>query len=1211
MAIIKSLIAFATVDELKTIAMPEWSTFTHFEDAEKPEAELIRERIKNCVIPFTFKQAKPRGSRARSDSDVQLKFKHEEKQNKDTRAFVKHVLQQWPCSEPSIEGFPKSDAFNFTLALELILLEWHRMYRNADLAKYLLKVQEVLDQHYSPQDYDVPTLESEERVILPTRHRGGELLTLGDLLRMSCVSDELNMSRRRHPIQIRTNNQALTSAPSDAIGFADYAVLSKDARDLRKIIHDFITAESPVRHQYGKDLMDSYEALEKFQSATWARAKDNHAFLSARVRTEQRVLDTHFSQLFYAFESVDPRARWLKKAQLWPRVTAVTLLESLRSSAASISMGSGVRECLIRFGVSISNLQRLNRIHEAGLRNQRQKLAEEEANPGHENWDPSVYTDWLLLEIDSDFTIRPGQIDVGNATINPPSGSNSVLQMNMGQAIKTQLIYPSGAQKAVDGHPSRWEIAQEFSEGGHFPHKKEIHLLRGLLVEGILVTALKKRWNVQYGLHRARDPIAVPYHAKGTPSEQAEWGHPDVAILLTCLSFYYDGLSIEQLRQSLQHIQSSDDPCQTYAGISYSSNLPTTLTDWNTVNIDDDIQIRQLWQDYKGRRLSEEGLLHEITNRGIRVLIDAGAQILELSNSDLATAWMSIHGNAPAIIYFKGNEPAPLFASAYAEDLGECLVYLDEAHTRGTDLKISAKAKGALTLGLGQTKDHTVQAALRLRQLATSQSLVFFAPPEVHQSILDYRNKTKENFIDSYDVIHWLMEQTCRGNELLQSLYVAQGYDFYVRRQAALKNAKFLTYKIQRDLYLDCLRKPEEQTLEELYGPHQRREESLPLSSFSPAIQTQLYKLNKQRMSFHNTAGVAHTSAFHEVEQEREVAHEVENVREVQKQVDYIPHVFHSLHEDIQKFMEIGEFTAKSSAYKQAWLEIDKTSLGIKHPINISAISSRLLVSIEFTKTIKIAKSSSSDPDLGWGTNSRTTRDLPDHSADNFLRSFSWSAQTALLTYAAPVTRKMLHFNDLKYYTMPDLPSTWTAPPNWLKGELGIFAGRLYFQYDEYKWLCNFLGIDNSPKSESTNKATGILDEKALIAENIWTLRAKAEAVKKPTTFTPKPLVFMQEWLSLRRKGQDFAHTPMGFVCQGKPLGPDHPFFKVVKNVVHVPVAGNKAEVVEREEEGSDVDLYDDEYEHDEDGEEYGNEDDEGKDGNDGHDDGVTIGGDS
>ena len=54
--------------------------------------------------------------------------------------------------------------------------------------------------------------------------------------------------------------------------------------------------------------------------------------------------------------------------------------------------------------------------------------------------------------------------------------------------------------------------------------KQDILLLRGLLVHRILLLALNKRWNVQYGLHRERDPIAVPFYAKGVPSEQAEWG---------------------------------------------------------------------------------------------------------------------------------------------------------------------------------------------------------------------------------------------------------------------------------------------------------------------------------------------------------------------------------------------------------------------------------------------------------------------------------------------------------------------------------------------------------------------------------------------------------------------------------------------------------------------------------------------------------------
>jgi hypothetical protein len=43
-------------------------------------------------------------------------------------------------------------------------------------------------------------------------------------------------------------------------------------------------------------------------------------------------------------------------------------------------------------------------------------------------------------------------------------------------------------------------------------------------------------------------------------------------------------------------------------------------------------------------------------------------------------------------------------------------------------------------------------AAMRLRQLGTSQSITFFIPPEVHQVIADLRKKRISNPIDSHDV---------------------------------------------------------------------------------------------------------------------------------------------------------------------------------------------------------------------------------------------------------------------------------------------------------------------------------------------------------------------------------------------------------------------------------------------------------------------------
>jgi hypothetical protein len=254
--------------------------------------------------------------------------------------------------------------------------------------------------------------------------------------------------------------------------------------------------------------------------------------------------------------------------------------------------------------------------------------------------------------------------------------------------VRTQLIYPGGAQLAGDGHPDRWEVAMSVlglvalhledlardypqsidilernSTGFPVTHilrkdveealvskivddickgrtsilplgecnerdkeaikifisqeniekllikrisrlfrddpkaRKNVYLLRGFLVHGILILCLKKRWNVQYGLHHGRDPMAVPFHAKGVPSDQAEWGHPDVAILFTCLAFYYEGLSVSQFKQSLEAVLKSDHPATEYdKWTRTSSTLPEALRHWNAITVDDVGLVAQIWR---------------------------------------------------------------------------------------------------------------------------------------------------------------------------------------------------------------------------------------------------------------------------------------------------------------------------------------------------------------------------------------------------------------------------------------------------------------------------------------------------------------------------------------------------------------------------------------------------------------------------------------
>jgi hypothetical protein len=121
-----------------------------------------------------------------------------------------------------------------------------------------------------------------------------------------------------------------------------------------------------------------------------------------------------------------------------------------------------------------------------------------------------------------------------------------------------------------------------------------------------------------------------------------------------------------------------------------------------------------------------------------------------------------------------------------------------------------------------------------------------------------------------------------------------------------------------------------------------------------------------------------------------------------------------------------------------------------------------------------------------------------------------------LITYAAPVTKNMLHFSGLTYYVLPRLPIGYVAP-NWLSIELGIFAGRLYMNFAECTLLMKYLQLaDNIPQS-SSDQQVGL--------------------------FTQNPVNFLLEWLALRRKGQEIMHTPIGYICQGRLLHENHPFF--------------------------------------------------------------------
>jgi hypothetical protein len=290
----------------------------------------------------------------------------------------------------------------------------------------------------------------------------------------------------------------------------------------------------------------------------------------------------------------------------------------------------------------------------------------------------------------------------------------------------------------------------------------------------------------------------------------------------------------------------------------------------------------------------------------------------------------------------------------------------------------------------------------------------------------------------------------------------------------------------------------------------------------------------------------------------------VEAVREVQKPVHYPALTFPGLHRNIISFAKTGRLAADSAAYEQAFSALRRTAVGRKYGITDDATSGKLYVSTEFTKTVNVASGRPYDQFqrqvnwILWSTVSETALIIIPEEAEHLLPLVrkSVSPPTHVLTYAAPVTRKMLHFNDLQYYAVPSLPSGWEAPL-WLLTELGIYSGRLYFEYHEYNSLLAYLSV----KEETGGIGEDEVDDVALQVDRVEKEPTVELYIQKAKAFTRQPLTFLQEWLAVRRKGQDFAHTPMGFICQGKQLLESHPFFSTndsdrVRKEVQIKKAG-------------------------------------------------------
>lgn len=774
-------------------------------------------------------------------------------------------------------------------------------------------------------------------------------------------------------------------------------------------------------------------------------------------------------------------------------------------------------------------------------------------------------------------------------------------------------------------------------ENSHFwtdSTKHAVWLVRGILGCGILRFGLSaKRWRVNYGLDPKRTPntqLAVPYQFKDGPSPRAEFSHPDVLILLTLLSYYYGGLSHEQLFISFEHLLNSDQAAIEYSEWvrTASNSLPATCRTLGGINIKDRQHcVEQVFPcmryskaciDYFLSRLvfpkevrqftskisasgwdmgakcahpltgfsgtkdamhllplsvnhidlpsqshvnamvlghllatsSVETLPAETTginaehvlkatmnvNPTVRVLIDCGSAILDQNNNEVAEMWlkMSEIEKIYGVVFFQDEELSildrnghvePFQTSPLATQLDACLIYLDEAHSRGTDLKLPTDYRACLTLGQSLTKDKLLQGCMRMRQLGKGQSVVFLIPQEILSQIYGLTSKECGDPIEVEDVILWCIHQTWTDLKRNMALWAVQGHRSIMNQESY--NGQKTTTEQAKDFLEN-----EAESLETRYRPGlQGNKLSTRIMEWdmkNPAIK----KIIQRCQDF---GAINMNSADLEEEQQRELAPE----KEEQRQIENPPRLEAAdsgLHPHLQHLVESGKFHKDSKAFLPAFQALGNTSAA--QNIDLHQLPKDLLVTADFMRTVKRPASSknaafSSDSyqrTVQWVLvvphphNTTMIQHLvvvSPHEANKLIKLIRSSKKISLHLFAAHMNSSYGALDKLDLYSV-GLKVDSRVIPRSLIVQLNLFSGSLYLSsYKDYCELCDFLGLlHTSPQEGQMISADGFITPPT----GTWGLKQS-------------PVPFLRTLLMrIRKEGNGLEKTHLGKVLNGVKL---------------------------------------------------------------------------
>jgi hypothetical protein len=432
----QALLTLILEPSVASVSLPAEHRYVLAEGTEIKDS-MLEGYIKDHVVPL---DEAPEGQMVPFNRERGKKFRkrqkdlYEDNLHRGMYALTTHLKDQWPCALPVM---PDETATAITHYIDVgpalvhISSPWNSCFFNLLFWRYLDGITKLIQ--------TIPVVGSAPEAVAQytftsTEHTLG-FLSIDDIFSRPApeVEQVFIPPIARFPEAVTTTSRESGQLSSVLIALRGNATTVHERRYVDALQESSDNLRTHVSKRLDRDQMHNLE--ESLAENAKACLANMGAVLKALVSATSPAYSRDALESLASDKIID---HILVTARLQPRVSPSFLLGQLRSCVFQ-TRSQPWKRALITFGLAVSNHQQAMRLER--LKTSETDFLREFDNIGHGDWNLDKFSDWLLLECESDIKIRKVQHQIAGSMINPPNGVNAVMQLNMGEG-KSSVIVP-------------------------------------------------------------------------------------------------------------------------------------------------------------------------------------------------------------------------------------------------------------------------------------------------------------------------------------------------------------------------------------------------------------------------------------------------------------------------------------------------------------------------------------------------------------------------------------------------------------------------------------------------------------------------------------------------------------------------------------------------------------------------------------------------